>query len=466
MQYWEAVGKEDIEQIHESACRMLEELGMRIRNPEVVAVLLDAGAKKVDDQTVRIPRELVEQSISRAPETFEVFDRRGGQLGIGGREHHHLIGGTMTEILEYPAWTRRPATLRDVRDLTRIVDALDSVDMAIPMVEGRDAPQGMGEILSCAEVLKNTTKFCWACPVEARANRAFVDMAKVLAGTPDLSSRPIVGLLSTMLPGYEIDVESSHVLLLAAREGLPVILMGGSIGGMQAPATMAGALVMKVAEELAGLCVVQTVRPGSPCLMDFGHIKLDMQTAEIEEAGPDFHLAIAVGAQLARRYGIPSYSCPSSDSKIADFQAGWEMAAGLETAMLAGTHVTVNAATASKCSAASYELLVLHNEMLRHMLRLRRGMVVNEETLAVELQKELGIRGEYLTHPHTLKHIRSSEEYLQKDLFDRSGIRALYEDPCIRAHARWNRILKEHVPGVPAAAQNAVDAVVARYAGG
>lgn len=99
MQYWEPVGKDDIEQIHESACRMLEELGMRIRNPEVIAVLLGAGAKKVDDQTVRIPRELVEQAISRAPEQFTVFDRRGGKLGIGGREHHHLIGGTMTEIL-------------------------------------------------------------------------------------------------------------------------------------------------------------------------------------------------------------------------------------------------------------------------------------------------------------------------------------------------------------------------------
>ena len=59
----------------------------------------------------------------------------------------------------------------------------------------------MGEILTSAEVLKNTSKFCLACPVEARATEAFVQMAKALAGISDLSQRPTIGLLATMLPG-------------------------------------------------------------------------------------------------------------------------------------------------------------------------------------------------------------------------------------------------------------------------
>jgi trimethylamine--corrinoid protein Co-methyltransferase len=354
--------------------------------------------------------------------------------------------------------------LEDVANLARLVDALDCVNINLPAVEGQDAPYGMAEIQSCATLLKNTTKFCLACPAEARANEAFVEMAKALAGTNDLSSRPTIGLLATMVPGYEIDSHAAAVLLIAAREGLPIVLMGGTIMGAQSPGTMAGSLVMRVAEQLAGLCVVQTARPGTPCLMSWGGVKLDMRSAEIEEAGPEFALGVAVGAQLSRRYGIPSYCCPAADSKIGDLQAGLEFASTLQAALLSGIHVTVNAGTASRCSAASYELLLLHNELLRNLLRTRRGMHVSADTLAVDVQLEVGIRGDYLTHPHTLHALRSGEEFLHKDLFDAASTRSAYRDPLERAQERWRKILDEHQPAVSAAECEALDEVVARFA--
>jgi trimethylamine--corrinoid protein Co-methyltransferase len=133
-------------------------------------------------------------------------------------------------------------------------------------------------------------------------------------------------------------------------------------------------------------------------------------------------------------------------------------------AVLSGINVTVNAGAVSKASAESYELLLLHNEMLRSINRIRRGMAVTSETLALDVQKEIGIRGDYLVHPHTLKHMRDSEEFLQKDLFDATGIRAVYTDPCARAKERWQRILREHQVAVPDSAKQAVDEVVARFA--
>jgi len=463
MRYWEPVSDRDLDRIHEAACQILSELGIRIRDPETLEVLREAGARRAGGDIVFLPRDLVEKAIESAPETFAVFDRRGGSMVIGTDAHYHVAGGTMTEILEFPGWTRRPAALKDVRDLARIIDALDCVDFGIPMVEAMDVPRGTGEILSCAEVLKNTTKFCLACPVDRRANRAWIDMAKAAAGVDDLSRRPIVGMLATMLPGYEIDAEGAQALLIAANEGVPIVLMGGSISGAQGPATMAGGLVMKLAEELAALCVVQSVRPGSPCLMDWGQIKLDMRTAEIEEAGPDYPLAIGAGAQLSRRYGIPSYSCPSADAKVADFQAGVEMGECMQTAILSGIHLTVNAGTAAKCSVASYELLVLHNEMLRNMGRVRRGLTVTDETLAVGIQKEVGIRGEYLVHPHTLRFVRDPEEFLHKDLFDATGVRQPYEEPCRGAKARWEQLLRDHQPAVSEEERRSIDAVAAGY---
>ena len=138
------------------------------------------------------------------------------------------------------------------------------------MVEPRDVPQGSGEFISCGEMLKNTTKFCFACPVEHEANEAFIEMAKAIAKTDDLSKKPFIGMLATMVPGYEIDVEGCKALMIAAREGVPVILMGASLLGAQGPASMASAVVMVAVEQLTGLCIVQAIRKGSPCLWNSG----------------------------------------------------------------------------------------------------------------------------------------------------------------------------------------------------
>ncbi len=88
---------------------------------------------------------------------------------------------------------------------------------------------------------------------------------------------------------------------------------------------------------------------------------------------------------------------------------------------------------------------------------------MNEQTLAVDVQLEVGIRGDYLLHPHTLKAIRSPEGFLHKDLFDATGIRSPYQDPLERAQDRWKTILRDHSPDVSAAECQAIDEVVARF---
>jgi len=135
----------------------------------------------------------------------------------------------------------------------------------------------------------------------------------------------------------------------------------------------------------------------------------------------------------------------------------------LMTAVTSGVNVTINAGTAGKCSAASYELLLLHSEIVRTADRIRRGMTVNEETMAVEPLKEIGIRGEYMVHPHTLKWIREKDEFIHKDLLDATGFRCDYSDPCVRANERWRQILAEHECQVSESDRAAIDNVAAKY---
>lgn len=80
MRYWEPADEADLDRIHAAACRILEELGIRIREPECRDVLTGAGARPVADEVLRLPREMIEQAIESAPETFAIFDRRGNSM--------------------------------------------------------------------------------------------------------------------------------------------------------------------------------------------------------------------------------------------------------------------------------------------------------------------------------------------------------------------------------------------------
>lgn len=54
--------------------------------------------------------------------------------------------------------------------------------------------------------------------------------------------------------------------------------------------------------------------------------------------------------------------------------------------------------------AMDYGKLLLDDEINQSIKHLVQGMQVNEETLSVELIKEVGHSGEYLTHSSTLDH--------------------------------------------------------------
>jgi trimethylamine--corrinoid protein Co-methyltransferase len=92
--------------------------------------------------------------------------------------------------------------------------------------------------------------------------------------------------------------------------------------------------------------------------------------------------------------------------------------------------------------------VVIDNEILDAAFVMARGMEVNDDTLAVDVIKEVGPGGNYLSHEHTVK-------YLRKDCwFPRIVVRDRYEawqasggkDMLQRANEMARKILAEHHP--------------------
>ena len=91
--------------------------------------------------------------------------------------------------------------------------------------------------------------------------------------------------------------------------------------------------------------------------------------------------------------------------------------------------------------------LVLDNEFAKMIKHTVRSFGVNKEALAVDVIKEIGPKKNFLTHIHTLRHMRSQS---QPELIDRKGIEdwkaAGGTDIYQRAAEKVKSILENHKP--------------------
>lgn len=98
--------------------------------------------------------------------------------------------------------------------------------------------------------------------------------------------------------------------------------------------------------------------------------------------------------------------------------------------------------------AVSYEQLLMDAEFVRMFKRAEQGILVNEDTLALEVIAAVGPAGNYLGQRHTLKHMR--KEISTAKLIDRKSY-SFWEkegsmDIVQRANREARRIFAEHEP--------------------
>ncbi len=98
--------------------------------------------------------------------------------------------------------------------------------------------------------------------------------------------------------------------------------------------------------------------------------------------------------------------------------------------------------------AVDYGQLVIDDEFIGMVKNVLKGIPVNDETLAVDVIREIGPHGHFLAHDHTFKHMKTDQTH--PELIDRrdregwkaSGAKSLYD----RAWEKAKHILKTHKP--------------------
>jgi trimethylamine--corrinoid protein Co-methyltransferase len=119
----------------------------------------------------------------------------------------------------------------------------------------------------------------------------------------------------------------------------------------------------------------------------------------------------AAAAQMAQYYDLPYYATAGmTDSKAIDAQAGYESAITSTLVALAGANFIHDAAGFVEfCMTASYDKLIVDNEIIGMVMRAVEGIEVNEKTLAMDEIKKVGPGGHFVSSRHTRKYMRTEQ---------------------------------------------------------
>ena len=164
--------------------------------------------------------------------------------------------------------------------------------------------------------------------------------------------------------------------LAAIDVGMPINAIIAAQAGATAPAPPGSMLVQTVAETLAGLIMVNLFAPGYPVIFSNWPFVSDLRTGAFSGSGGEISVLNAAAAQMAHFYDLPAgVSASMADSKVPDAQAGYEKGISTLAAGLSGANLVYESAGMfASLLGASFEGMVIDDEMLSNVLRAVRGM--------------------------------------------------------------------------------------------
>jgi len=412
-----------------------------------------AGAILGDDGRLRFPRALIEDTIASANRSITLYSRDGkNDLDLSGSNVHFGTAGAAVHVVDVEGRIYRDSTVKDLFDAARLTDKLDNIHfLQRPMVcrdiiDNRE--MDLNTIYACCS---GTTKHVGTSFTEVGFARDAFKMLHMIAGGEDeWRARPFVSNSNCfVVPPMKFATESCLVMEECIHQGMPILLLSAGQAGATAPAPIAGAIVQAVAECLAGLFYVQSIKPGHTAIFGTWPFVSDLRTGAMSGGSGEQALLTAGCAQMHRFYNLPGGAAAGiADAKLPDMQAGWEQATSNVMAGLSGLNMVYEAAGMhASLLGFCLESLVLGDDLLGQAMRCVRGIEVTEDTVSVDVIRQtcMGGPGHYLGSDQTLSVMQT--EYIYPELGDRTSPKEWDElgkpDLIQKAIARKEAILSE-----------------------
>ena len=447
----EVLTPDDVKKIHEATLQIIEKVGVRFPSKRALEIW-EANGADVDHEKkiVRVKPHIIEDALKKAPPAYKLAARDPQQdLQLDGNHVHLGTDGCGVEVLDINTGQKRTSCLQDVRDIARIADATEEVAFHWVPVSAQDTPAKARGLHEVKAVWENSTKHVQTESIySVEEAKAVIEMAAlIVGGKGKLRERPVLSVMQCTAPPLGHDGGSLDAALLAAEVGLPTGFMTMAACATTGPVTLAGNLAVGNAEVIAGTALLQLAFPGAPVFYAAAQTASDLRTGAYTGGGPEDFLFGAATNILADFYNIPlSMGAFATGAKEPNWQAGLEGGLSSFMASVVMSDMLLGCGFLHGSRIWSFAEMMMDCEIFSIVHKMMEGIVVNDETLAMESIAAVGPGGHFLAQKHTRKHMR---ELFMPQFMDRrpySEWETKKDDARDWAMAKARKTLKEHQP--------------------
>ena len=413
------LSEEELEKINSVSLRILSEAGIGFQYEPALDLFKKAGFK-TENGKVFFTEDQVKEYVSKAPDFFMVNAMNSGKnIHIGKGYISFAPGYGSPFVIENGR--NRQTTISDFRNFAILSGSSPHIDFSGGMlVDMSDVPSDIKHKVGILELLRNSDKPFMGSSDGYQGARDSIKMAEIVFGEDFVANNPVmVNLINANSP-LAYSAKSLEAMIEYSKVSQPLIISSITMAGATAPATLAGALAVQNAEVLAGIIFAQLLNPGNPVIYGGASAITDMQDGELSIGGGETVLFATASAQLARQFNLPVRGGGGSltDAKIHDNQSSQESGMTLLGTVAADTDFILHAAGSLQFyNAMSYEKFIFDEDLCGTMKYIKKGLNIDEEKLALDVIKEVGCCGEFLSNHHTFKHFK--EEFHFPSVSDR-----------------------------------------------
>ncbi len=444
-----AFSDDRVEAIHETALRVIEELGIRVLNDEARQYFKAAGAS-VDESTqmVNIDRALITQALETAPSEFVLHGATAeSNVSLGGDNIAFVSVGGPPHVSDLDRG-KRNGTLQDTRNIIKLSQHFDVIHIQSPNIEPQDIALHLRHLHTTESQLTLSHKpFFIYSRGKSQVRDAFA-MTRIARGLSEEEFQQkawCYTVINTNSP-RQLDVPMCQGIMDFAKAGQVSVITPFTLAGAMAPVTMPGALVLQHAEALAGITLAQTVRPGAPVVYGSFTSNVDMKSGSPAFGTPEFVQAAFGAGQLARHIKLPWRGSAATASNAPDEQSVYEYLMSAWGSVLGGVNMMVHSAGWLEGGlTASMEKFILDIEMLQIFAEIFQPLKSTDSELAFEAIASVEPGSHFFGCEHTLERYQTAfyeplvSDWSNYGQWAENGSKTATQ----RANEIWKKILSE-----------------------
>ena len=419
--------QEQVEKIHDTSLEILQEVGLKVRFEPARELFKQHGCS-VEEERVKFPRDVVEKYRKMVPASF-TFHGRDPKFDKTIPQDSPIIvtASSAPDIIDPVTGVERRAESADIARIAHLINELPGYDIFSISTLADDAPADQFTVSRLYPSIKYCLKPLRVTTTNMKDTASVMEMAYMVAGGRDayMAHPFLTHHYCPVVSPLTMDNLSTENVMFFAKEGLPVYPTIVPNAGLTSPMSMAGTLAQGNAEFLSALVLMQMVKEGTPTIYATLGTVADMRTGAYASGGIECGMLHMAFAQMARFYNVPAGGYIGlTNSKINDAQAGYETGMSGIAGLLGGMDMFNIGGLIDALKTFDFAKAAIDDEVALMMKRMKHGISFNNDDLALDLVKEIGPGGSFITAKHTISRMKT--EAVMTKMADRDA-RTIWE---------------------------------------